>query len=212
MNEQTVNNSVEVMGKIVSDFEFNHEVFGEGFYVVQVEIERLSGQCDTIPVLVSERLIDVKQDYKGQFISVYGQYRSFNKHDEAGNHRLILSVFAREAEIVEEEPNGAYNNTIFLDGYICREPVFRKTPLGREITDVSIAVNRAYGKSDYIPLVFWGRNARHASTFAIGERIQVLGRVQSREYNKKITEEQIEKRIAYEVSVHRMVPVPVTEQ
>ena len=153
--------------------------------------------------MISERLIDVSQDYTGEFIMVSGQFRSYNRHDEQKN-RLVLSVFVREVSFIEEELDGAKTNNIFLDGYICKLPVYRKTPLGREIADLLLAVNRPYGKSDYIPCICWGRNARFASTFEVGEHVQIMGRIQSREYIKKLTETETEKRIAYEVSVSKL--------
>lgn len=158
------NNQVSIVGEIVSDFMFSHEVFGEGFYMVDVSIKRLSASADRIPVMISERLIDVTQDYKGEFIQVTGQFRSYNRHEEKKN-RLVLSVFAREVTFVEEEDDKVKSNQIFLDGYICKPPIYRKTPLGREIADMLIAVNRPYGKSDYIPCISWGRNARFTSGF-----------------------------------------------
>ena len=197
------NNQVIIMGKIVSDFEFSHEIFGEGFYMVDVSVKRLSNSEDRIPVMISERLIDVSQDYTGEFLMISGQFRSYNRHEEQRN-RLVLSVFAREVEFIEEELDGAKTNHILLDGYICKLPIYRKTPLGREIADLLLAVNRPYGKSDYIPCICWGRNARFASTFQVGEHIQILGRIQSREYVKKLTETETEKRVAYEVSVGKL--------
>lgn len=197
------NNQVTIMGEIVSAFTFSHEVFGEGFYMVDVSVKRLSNSEDRIPVMISERLIDVTEDYTGEFIMVNGQFRSYNKHDELKN-RLVLSVFAREVEFIEEELDGAKTNTIILDGYICKLPVYRKTPLGREIADLLIAVNRPYGKSDYIPCICWGRNARFASAFEVGNHVQVFGRIQSREYVKKLSETATEKRTAYEVSVSKL--------
>ena len=174
------NNQVTVMGEIVTPFSFSHEVFGEGFYMVEVDVKRLSNSKDRI-----------------------GQFRSYNRHEEMKN-RLILSVFVREITFVEEELDGAKTNQIFLDGYICKQPVYRKTPLGREIADLLLAVNRPYGKSDYIPCICWGRNARFASAFEVGEHVQVMGRIQSREYMKKITETESQKRVAYEVSVSKL--------
>ncbi len=191
------------MGEIASPFFFSHEVYGEGFYMVDVQVKRLSNSEDRIPLMVSERLIDVSQDYIGEFIMVSGQFRSYNRHDEQKN-RLVLSVFVREVEFIEEELDGAKTNNIFLDGYICKLPVYRKTPLGREIADLLLAVNRPYGKSDYIPCICWGRNARFASTFEVGEHVQVIGRIQSREYIKKLSETETEKRVAYEVSVSKL--------
>lgn len=197
------NNQVVVMGEIVSDFSFSHEIFGEGFYMVDIRVARLSDSMDIIPVMVSERLIDVTEDYKGYNVVISGQFRSYNRHEERKN-KLVLSVFAREIEFVEEIGDSVKTNQIFLDGYICKEPVYRKTPLGREIADLLLAVNRPYGKSDYIPCICWGRNARYASGFEVGERCLVWGRIQSREYMKKISEEDLEKRIAYEVSVSKL--------
>lgn len=197
------NNQVVIMGEIVSDFTFSHEIFGEGFYMVDVRVERLSDSMDIIPLMVSERLLDVNGDYKGMYIVVNGQFRSYNRHEERKN-KLVLSVFAREIEFVDELGENTKSNQIYLDGYICKEPIYRKTPLGREIADLLLAVNRPYGKSDYIPCICWGRNARFASGFEVGARCAVWGRIQSREYMKKISEEQLEKRVAYEVSVSKL--------
>ena len=174
---------------------FSHQVFGEGFYLVDVLVKRLSESEDRIPVMVSERLLDVTQDYEGEYIEVTGQFRSYNRHEEKKN-RLVLSVFAREICFVEEEDETVKTNQIFLDGYICKPPVYRKTPLGREIADLLIAVNRPYGKSDYIPCICWGRNARYASAFQVGGHVLVWGRIQSREYIKKLGENETEKRTA----------------
>ena len=161
------NNQVSIIGTIVGAFSFSHEVFGEGFYIVDVEVARLSDSADIIPLMVSERLMDVKQNYEGRTILVTGQFRSYNRHEEKKN-RLVLSVFVREIEYIEEVTDAQKTNQIFLDGYICKTPVYRKTPLGREIADLLLAVNRPYGKSDYIPCICWGRNARFASTFEVG--------------------------------------------
>ncbi len=197
------NNQVTIMGEVAGQFEFSHEVFGEGFYMVDVLVRRLSNSEDRIPLMISERLIDVSQDYTGEYIMATGQFRSYNRHEEQKN-RLILSVFVREVEFIDEEPDGAKTNTILLDGYICKPPIYRKTPLGREIADLLLAVNRPYGKSDYIPCICWGRNARYASAFEVGEHVQVLGRIQSREYVKKLSETEVEHRVAYEVSVSKI--------
>ena len=197
------NNQVSIMGKIISGFTFSHEVFGEGFYMMDVSVQRLSDSSDVVPVMVSERLIDITQDYEGEYIQIYGQFRSYNRHEEKKN-RLVLSVFAREVNFVEEEGDKVKSTQIFLDGYICKTPVYRRTPLGREISDLLLAVNRPYGKSDYIPCICWGRNARFTAGFEIGGHVQVWGRIQSREYVKKLDEETTEKRIAYEVSVSKL--------
>jgi primosomal replication protein N len=197
------NNQVSIAGEVISDFTFSHDVFGEGFYVLEVVVSRLSNSYDMIPVMVSERLIDVKQDYKGKFVEVLGQFRSYNRHEESKN-KLVLSVFAREIKMVDELSESAKPNHIFLDGFVCKPPIYRKTPLGREIADVLLAVNRPYGKSDYIPCICWGRNARFAESFTIGGHVQVWGRIQSREYQKKVTDVEFEKRVAYEVSVSKL--------
>ena len=197
------NNQVSIMGKVASGFTFSHQVYGEGFYLVDVLVKRLSDSEDRIPLMVSERLVDVTQDYEGEYIMVQGQFRSYNRHEEKKN-RLVLSVFVRELTFVEEADDSIKTNQIFLDGYICKPPVYRKTPLGREIADLLLAVNRPYGKSDYIPCICWGRNARFASAFEVGEHVQVVGRIQSREYTKKITETETQKRVAYEVSVSKL--------
>ena len=179
------NNQVSVAGEVISEFTFSHEVFGEGFYLLEVLVGRLSNSFDVIPIMVSERLIDVKGNYKGKFVEVSGQFRSYNRHEDSKN-RLVLSVFAREIKLTDEETEGVKPNFIFLDGFVCKPPVYRKTPLGREIADILLAVNRPYGKSDYIPCICWGRNARFAETFEVGGHIQVWGRIQSREFQKKI--------------------------
>lgn len=202
-NTEIKNNQVTVMGEIVSGFTYSHEIFGEGFYMVDVKVQRLSESSDVIPVMVSERLMDVSADYCGRLICVNGQFRSYNRHEERKN-RLVLSVFAREVEFLEEVEESSKTNQIYLDGYICKEPIYRKTPLGREIADLLLAVNRPYGKSDYIPCICWGRNARYANHFKVGERCAVCGRIQSREYMKKIDEENLEKRVAYEVSISKI--------
>jgi single-stranded DNA-binding protein len=201
------NNQVTIIGEVISTFSYNHEIYGEGFYMVELRVERLSNSYDIIPVMISERLIDVTGDFRGQFLAVQGQFRSYNRHDERKN-KLVLSVFAREVSFMEldEEnmPESNKTNSIFLDGYICKEPIYRKTPLGREIADLLLAVNRPYGKSDYIPCISWGRNARYAGNFKVGDRVAVWGRIQSREYMKRIDEDMVEKRTAYEVSVSKL--------
>lgn len=197
------NNQVSIVGTIVSDFQFSHEVYGEGFYMVDISVNRLSDFTDIIPVMVSERIVDITQNCEGLTVYVTGQFRSYNRHEEKKN-RLVLSVFARELEFLEEEKEEYKSNEIYLDGFVCKEPIYRKTPLGREIADLLIAVNRSYGKSDYIPCICWGRNARFASGFEVGNHVEIWGRIQSREYVKKISESITEKRVAYEVSVSKV--------
>lgn len=196
------NNQAVVAGEIISGFTFSHEVFGEGFYMVDVLVSRLSDTYDTIPLMVSDRIIDVDEDCIGRKVEAKGQFRSYNKHEETKN-RLILSLFVREIEFIDDEYISKPNH-IYLDGYICKSPVYRMTPLGREIADVLLAVNRAYGKSDYIPCICWGRNARFAGKLAVGEHVAVWGRIQSREYQKKIGNDRVVSKTAYEVSVSKM--------
>lgn len=203
MDKVIENNQVSMAGVIATDFTFSHEIYGEGFYMVNVVVNRLSDSTDCIPMMVSDRLLDVTQSYVGQRIRVVGQFRSYNRHEEKRN-RLVLSVFAREIEFIEEEEDAVKTNQIFLDGYVCKAPVYRKTPLGREIADLLIAVNRPYGKSDYIPCICWGRNARFAAGFQVGGHVQIWGRIQSREYMKKLSESEAEKRVAYEISVSKL--------
>ena len=197
------NNQVTIAGKVVGEFASSHTVYGEDFYTVDIEVSRLSNSNDIIPVMVSERILDVRGDYRGYVLRANGQFRSYNRHEETRN-RLVLSVFAREVEIAEPEEEEQDPNHIFLDGYVCKKPVYRKTPLGREIADVLLAVNRPYGKSDYIPCICWGRNARFAGKLAVGEHVAIWGRIQSREYQKKIGNDEIVNKVAYEVSVSKM--------
>ena len=204
MSEKAMeNNKVTVIGTIVSEFTFSHAVYGEGFYLVDLSVNRLSEQADIIPLLVSDRLIDVTRDFRGCTIEATGQFRSYNRHEGVKN-RLVLSVFVREVNFMEEFTDYTKTNQIFLDGYICKEPIYRKTPLGREIADLLVAVNRPYGKSDYIPCISWGRNARFCQNIEVGEKVKLWGRIQSRTYEKKFEDGTSEVRRAYEVSVSKM--------
>lgn len=207
MNKSKIlNNQVTLSGEIVENFKFSHEIFGEGFYTAMLASERTSGKKDIIPIMVSDRFVDTGADWIGRFVKISGQFRSYSRHEE-GRNRLVLSVFAQEFEDITEyqiEFEFRHDNEIFIDGCICKPPIYRKTPLGREITDILLAVNRPYGKSDYIPCICWGRNARYISGFNVGDNVQFWGRIQSREYTKKISENDVEERIAYEVSVNKM--------
>ena len=194
------NNRVFLMGEIVSEAEFSHEVYGEGFYELYVKVMRLSGQADVLPVTVSERLIEGHDLKVGSTICALGQFRSYNKL-EGGRSRLMLTVFVRE--LIGND--GAQNpNSIVLSGYICKPPVYRTTPFNREIADLLVAVNRAYNKSDYIPCIAWGRNARFVQTLKVGDRIALSGRIQSREYTKRLSETEAVTMTAYEVSVSKL--------
>lgn len=201
MDEKMKNNNVLLTGKIVSEPEYSHEVYGEQFYNLFLDVKRKSDIADVIPLTISERLFDVSKECIGTVISVSGQLRSFNRHEKSKN-RLILSVFVRDIEIITDEYEDA--NEIMLDGFICKDVVYRKTPLGKEIADLLIAVNRSYGKSDYIPCICWGRNARFASAFPVGTHVQFIGRIQSRKYIKKYEDGTEEQRTAYEVSVSKI--------
>ena len=197
-------NKVLIEGEVVSKFTLNHEVFGEKFYTVELETARLSGTKDIIPVMISDRLINISENYMGMVFKVSGQFRSYNKHEEDKN-RLALSVFAKEVTVIpNNDEEDLSTNEICMDGHICKKPVYRETPLGRKIADLMIAVNRPYGKSDYIPCICWGRNARFASGLEVGTRLKVRGRIQSREYTKKLSETESETRTAYEVSLSRL--------
>lgn len=212
MSREQENNKVTLSGEIVSNFEFNHEVYGEGFYTAMLASDRASGQKDIIPVMVSERLVDTGADWTGRFVRVSGQFRSYNKHEGEKKH-LILSVFVREFEEFGELPFfEGYSNNVSLDGYICKPPIYRKTPLGREIADILLAVNRLYGKSDYIPCICWGRNAIYADNLEVGTRLQIKGRIQSREYQKRSEDGVYETRTAYEVSISKMETVEEAEE
>lgn len=197
---QEKNNRVFISGEIVTEAEFSHEVYGEGFYEMQVLVKRLSGQGDILPVTISERLISDGQLKVGTTLNAVGQFRSYNKLVD-GKSKLMLTVFVRELlnDLPVKNPN-----SIVLTGYICKEPVYRTTPFNREIADVLIAVNRSYNKSDYIPCIAWGRNARFAKNLAVGEKIAISGRIQSREYQKKISDDLVKTLTAYEVSISKL--------
>lgn len=211
------NNKVTISGEIVSGFTFSHDVFGEGFYLFDLKVNRLSDTEDIIPVMVSERIIDVEQDLTGSYAVIEGQFRSYNRNEE-GRHRLFLSVFAREIEVVDgfysvedyDDFISKIKNYIFLDGFVCKPTIYRKTPMGREIADVLLAVNRPCGKSDYIPCILWGRNAVFAEGFEVGEHIKIWGRIQSRKYQKRLAENEFEERTAYEVSVSKVEVMEVS--
>ena len=198
------NNSVNLVGKVISSPEFSHEVYGEGFYIVYIQVPRLSDTYDNIPVMFSERLISPDSLVESLYLIVEGQFRSYNNFNSNSGHKLMLTVFAREIEPSEEEVTNKNPNQICLNGFVCRKPMYRTTPFGREIADILLAVNRAYNKSDYIPCIAWGRNARFAGSFEIGDNIRVWGRIQSRLYQKKISDDELEERIAYEISVSKM--------
>jgi hypothetical protein len=194
-------NVVSLRGELNGELQFSHEIFGEKFYTTQIKIDRLSESCDTLPITISERLIGEVNVEESKVVELTGQLRSYNKNID-GRNKLVLTIFARELVDANEESKDP--NNIFLDGYICKDPIYRKTPLGREITDLLVAINRPYNKSDYIPSIVWGRNAKFAKSLKIGDRIQMWGRVQSREYEKKLENGEVEKKVAYEVSISKI--------
>ena len=199
------NNYLELVGKITSEKVFSHEIYGESFYIFNLEVPRLSGTADCIPITISERLISNFDLSIGKKVEIEGQFRSYNTYENQRS-RLVLTVFAKDIrehqEPSEEEPvREKISNEVVLVGYICKKPIYRKTPFGREISDILLAVNRAYNKSDYIPCIAWGRNARFCENMEVGTEVKVVGRVQSRMYEKKHEDGTIEPRVAYEVSV-----------
>lgn len=195
------NNIVSIFGIVKEDPVLSHEMYGEKFYNTELTVPRLSDVFDVLPITISERLMLGISIVKGTKLLIEGQLRSYNKYLD-GNNKLILTIFARNITLSEEEVKNP--NQIYLDGYICKRPIYRTTPFGREITDMLIAVNRPYNKSDYIPSIAWGRNARYSEKLKVGDRIRVWGRIQSREYQKRISEEEVITRIAYEISISKM--------
>ena len=196
------NNIVKIQGTIESEFKFNNSQLGENFYLTTISVVRNSGIKDYIPILISDRIINVKENHCEKYISIIGQFRSHNIHNEDKN-KLLLYVFVKEYEFIDKIKEDDLN-CIEITGFVCKPPVYRKTPLGREIADLLIAVNRQYGKSDYIPCISWGRNAKYTRGFHVGDCYKIIGRIQSREYAKKISDEITETRIAYEVSITRL--------
>lgn len=204
MENLMLNNKIILEGMVASELEFSHEMYGEGFYSFDLEVQRLSDSVDILSITVSERLLTTVELEVGSRITLEGQLRSYNKFVD-GSNRLILTVFARNIVYCEEKSKNP--NEIFLDGYVCKEPVYRTTPFGREIADVLLAVNRAYNKSDYIPTIAWGRNSRFCQTLEVGDNIRVWGRLQSRQYQKKVSENEVITKVAYEVSISKMEKV-----
>ena len=199
-------NIITVVGKVVSEKKFSHEMYGEGFYTFKLGVPRLSDYIDILPVTISERLIVNMDLMKGEYVLIEGQWRSYNRYVNNSN-RLVLTIFARDIhEPNEEELKELLKkpNEIFIDGYICKPPIYRTTPFGREITDLLVAVNRPYNKSDYIPCISWGRNARFCEKLLVGDHVRLWGRVQSRDYQKKLSSGEAIKRTAYEVSISKL--------
>ena len=196
----TENNYLVLIGKIISDKTFSHEIYGESFYVFNLEVPRLSGNEDIIPITISERLIANFDLTIGRKVVIEGQFRSYNSYENEKN-RLVLTVFAKDIIDYKEEQEENVSNEVVLNGYVCKKPIYRKTPFGREISDILLAVNRAYNKSDYIPSIAWGRTARFCQNLPTGTEVRIIGRVQSRKYEKKYEDGRVESKTAYEVSI-----------
>jgi len=218
---ENINNHIGIAGKVHSDFEFSHEVYGEGFYRFELEIYRLSDASDILPVTISERIVDMDNVHVGDWVYITGQIRSYNNYvEEDRRNKLVLTVFARDVEQLPKqaehaEDEGLYQqnppdyldinpNDVFLNGFICKPPVYRTTPFGREIADILLAVNRSYNKSDYIPCIAWGRNARYAGKLSVGSNIRIWGRMQSRPYQKRFDSGEVIDKTAYEVSISKI--------
>ena len=198
------NNSISLFGEIATQACFSHDVYGEGFYGFDLLVPRLSKANDLLPITISERIMETSKFTPGTFMSVSGQIRSYNNFiEEERRNRLVLTVFAKDYEI-GEKPAKENPNEVFLDGYICKPPIYRTTPFGREICDLLLAVNRSYNKSDYIPCITWGRNARFGSKLAVGDNIKLWGRMQSRIYQKKLENGEVVEKTAFEVSVSKL--------
>lgn len=202
MENNVLSNQANMIGFVEEEPVFSHELFGEKFYTFTLRIPRLSGICDYIKIMASDRLMTEFSLERGKEIEILGQFRSYNSYIN-GENKLILTIFAKDLRLPEPEEH-KNPNSLYLDGYVCKEPVYRTTPFGREICDLLIAVNRTYNKSDYIPIIAWGRNARYCRSFGVGDRIKIWGRVQSREYQKRIDEDTTVTKTAYEVSVSKL--------
>ena len=210
------NNYLTLVGKVTGEKRFSHEIYGEKFYVFDLSIQRLSGNADIIPITVSERIVNDEMLTIGKDLLVKGQFRSYNSYENERN-RLILTVFAKDImEVEEQEENeiakkDMVTNEVVLVGYVCKKPIYRQTPFGREIADLLLAVNRAYNKSDYIPSIAWGRNARFCQNLEVGTQVKIVGRVQSRTYEKKFEDGTSETRVAYEVSIGSLEVIETEE-
>lgn len=197
------NNQITIIGKVAEECIFSHELYGEKFYEFKIEVTRLSDQTDILPVTMSERLINKDELIKGTPVEIKGQIRSYNNKNETGN-KLKLNIFARDVVAYVTIEDHVNPNEVYLNGFLCKSPIYRTTPFGREICDVILAVNRSYRKSDYIPIITWGRNARFSENLKIGDNVKITGRLQSREYDKKLPDGTVVKKTAYEISVSKM--------
>lgn len=196
------NNMVKIGGKVISELEFSHEIYEEKFYRLYIETRRISDYNDKLPIIISERIINIDDINIGDIVYIEGQFRSYNQPVD-GKSKLVLSIFARNIEKSQDEALLTFNEATFV-GFICKKPIYRKTPLGREIADVLLAVNRTYKKSDYIPCILWGRNAKFCEKVEVGTKIKLSGRIQSRNYEKKLEDDKVISKVAYEVSVSKL--------
>ena len=200
------NNHIILLGKVTSEKRFTHEIYGEKFFVFDLSVPRLSGSADVIPVTISERLLTNQDIEIGNKLEIEGQFRSYNSY-MPGRNKLVLTVFTKDIRFLENQEDeiiagkDVISNEVTLDGFLCKKPIYRKTPFGREIADILLAVNRGYNKSDYIPCIAWGRNARFCENMPVGTEVKIVGRVQSRAYEKKYEDGTVENKVAYEVSV-----------
>lgn len=204
------NNNVEIGGEIIEEPEFSHEIYDEKFYRFLIKTKRLSEYEDILPVIISERLVNLNDIKIGSIVKIFGQFRSYNLQTETRN-KLVLSIFVKDIEFTDDESVLTTNDANFI-GYICKEPVYRKTPLGREIADVLVAINRTYRKSDYIPCILWGRNAKYCETLNVGDLVKLNGRIQSRSYEKKLENGEVLKKTAYEVSVSKFASADKSDE
>ncbi|MBQ9758081.1 MAG: single-stranded DNA-binding protein [Clostridia bacterium] len=200
------NNKVIIAGTVASELSFSHEVYEETFYTFMLDTPRLSETQDTVKVTISEKFLAGGRFDVGDKVLISGQFRSYNNFTNVGN-KLILTVFVKDIRQKFDDEDEASLNSISLTGYICKKPVYRTTPFGREIADILLAVNRSYNKSDYIPCIAWGRNAKFAECLNVGDKVSIKGRIQSREYQKRLSETEVESKVAYEVSVSRLETV-----
>lgn len=197
------NNKVTLVGTVDGELSFSHTIYGEKFYLFKLKVPRLSDNHDIINITISERFFPVYEPADGDLVCVQGQFRSYNNFTGVGN-RLLLTVFVREIEPLSSQDGMQNPNHIFLNGYICKPTIYRTTPFQREIADILLAVNRSYNKSDYIPCIAWGRNAKYAESIPVGTNLRIWGRIQSREYQKRIDDEHAEVKVAFEVSVSKL--------
>ncbi len=210
IEEQKISNNVQISGVVTQEPIFSHNLYGEGFYTFSVSVKRLSEKDDILPITISERLLNIETLKENMHISVQGQIRSYNNYVESEKrNKLIITIFAREIVIYDDLELFTDCNNIDLDGYICKTPVYRTTPFGREIADILLAVNRSYNKSDYIPCIAWGRNAKYCEHLEIGSNVKITGRLQSRQYQKKLSETEVTQKVAYEISITKIELVPV---